>query len=62
MDIALAWIPEHLIDTQDLNTFIGLDGTLASEQGTAATKSVSMYIFMKVLHRIPQYCLEFRRR
>lgn len=38
VDIALAWIPEHLIDTQDLGTFIGLDGTLASEQGDATKR------------------------
>lgn len=62
MDIALAWIPEHLIDTQDLGTFIDLDGTLASEQGNGITSMEWTSIFMNVLHRISQYCLEFGRR
>ncbi|KAI8149104.1 rab-GTPase-TBC domain-containing protein [Fennellomyces sp. T-0311] len=33
VDILVAWIPEYLIEPQDLDTFIQLDGSLASEQG-----------------------------
>ncbi|KAI9320215.1 rab-GTPase-TBC domain-containing protein [Dichotomocladium elegans] len=33
VDIAIAWIPEYLVDDSDLETFTSLDGILASEQG-----------------------------
>ena len=34
VDILVAWIPEYLVEAQDLETFLQLDGTLASEQGS----------------------------
>ncbi|KAI9499374.1 rab-GTPase-TBC domain-containing protein [Zychaea mexicana] len=33
VDILVAWIPEYLVEAKDLETFLQLDGTLASEQG-----------------------------
>ena len=33
VDILLAWIPEYLIEPEDIPIFIQLDGELASEQG-----------------------------
>lgn len=33
VDILIAWIPEYLIEPQDITRFVELDGVLASDQG-----------------------------
>lgn len=33
MEVLVAWIPEYLIEPQDIDTFIQLDGVLASDHG-----------------------------
>jgi hypothetical protein len=33
VDILIAWIPEYLIEPQDIAMFVQLDGILASDQG-----------------------------
>ncbi|KAF7726914.1 GTPase activating protein [Apophysomyces ossiformis] len=38
VNIAIAWIPEYLIEPEDLERFIQLDGMLASDQGFPSIK------------------------